>query len=291
VTPIPGTALGTRLGRRIVEIDKRWILSYAAGIGSNAAIYMDDARPGGIVAPPAFVVALEWPVMMSSAYLYAVGRDEASAYDDLVHGFQDSRFHRPIRPADRLAVSGHIVAVRPTRAGTLVTTRITTVDAADETPVADGWFGALYRNTTTDGPGGAVCDLPTLRPERGPPPGPTIREPIEIPRGQAHVYTECARIWNPLHTERAFALASGLPDIILHGTCTWAMALQRIIDRYRADRPLPLRRAATRFTRMVIPGTSVVLEHAQPDRNDIVPFAVHNAAAEVALGHALAVLS
>ncbi len=288
---IPATALNTDLGQRIVEIDTRWIMSYAAGIGSDAAMYMDDVRPGGIVAPPAFVVALEWPVMMSSAYLQAIGRTEATAFDALVHGFQDSSFHRPIRPADRLAVSGRIVAVRTTRAGTLVTTRIATVDAGDGTPVAEGWFGAMYRDTRLDGAGGSVTELPGLRPERGLPPGAVVTETIAIPRGQAHVYTECARIWNPLHTERGFALASGLPDIILHGTCTWAMALQRIIDRYRADRPLPLRRAATRFTRMVVPGTTVVLEHLEPDPNATVAFAVRNAASEVALGHALAVLS
>ena len=27
------------------------------------------------------------------------------------------------------------------------------------------------------------------------------------------MYTECARIWNPIHTDRAVALAAGLPDI------------------------------------------------------------------------------
>nr|WP_294526717.1 MaoC/PaaZ C-terminal domain-containing protein [uncultured Rhodopila sp.] len=287
---IPQSALGADLGCRVIEVDKRWILSFAAGIGSAAPIYLDDARPGGIVAPATFTVALEWPTLMSTAYLGAIGRDETSAFDDLVHGFQDSRFHRPIRPGDRLAVSGRIVGVQQTRAGTLVTTRIATVDAADGAPVAEGWFGALYRGVETDGPGGCVAELPALRAERGVPHAIT-RQTIGIPRGQAHIYTECARIWNPLHTERAFALAAGLPDIILHGTCTWAMALQRLIDRHRADRPMPLLRAATRFTRMVIPGTTVVLEHAPPDRDGFIAFAVQNDAAEIALGHALAVLA
>ena len=43
------------------------------------------------------------------------------------------------------------------------------------------------------------------------------------PATAAHVYTECARIWNPIHTDVAYARAAGLPDIILHGTATLAL--------------------------------------------------------------------
>ncbi len=292
MTPIRSTAVGADLGHRIVAIDARQIMAFAAGIGAEASLHLDDARRGGVVAPPSFVVTLEWPVLMSAAYLAAIGRDETTAFDGLVHGVQDSLFHRAIRPGDRLAVSGRIVAAAPTRAGTLVTTHIVTVDAAAGAPVAESWFGALYRGTPLDGSGGCSAPPPALRSERGvPAAGTTQREAIDIPRRQPHVYTECARIWNPIHTERTAALASGLPDIILHGTCTWAMALQRLVERHRPDEPYPLRRAATRFTRMVVPGAMVTLESTPPDADGAIAFAVRNAEAEVALGYALAVLT
>ena len=41
----------------------------------------------------------------------------------------------------------------------------------------------------------------------------------------AHVYTEGARIWNPIHTDAAVAARAGLPGIILHGTATLALAV------------------------------------------------------------------
>jgi acyl dehydratase len=41
----------------------------------------------------------------------------------------------------------------------------------------------------------------------------------------AHVYTECARIWNPIHTDVAIARAAGLADPILHGTATLSRAV------------------------------------------------------------------
>ncbi len=59
---------------------------------------------------------------------------------------------------------------------------------------------------------------------------------IAIPREMPHVYTECASIWNPIHTERAVALAAGLPDIILHGTATWALAGREVLRALRRRR-------------------------------------------------------
>ncbi len=38
----------------------------------------------------------------------------------------------------------------------------------------------------------------------------------------AHVYSECARIWNPIHTDVHIARRAGLADPILHGTATLA---------------------------------------------------------------------
>jgi acyl dehydratase len=67
----------------------------------------------------------------------------------------------------------------------------------------------------------------------------------------AHVYTECARIWNPIHTDVAVARAAGLPDIILHGTATLALAVSRIVAERCGGDPTAVRRVTCRFTGMV----------------------------------------
>ena len=46
----------------------------------------------------------------------------------------------------------------------------------------------------------------------------------------AHVYTEYARIWNPIHTDLAVARAAGLPAPIFHGTATLARAVSVCTD-------------------------------------------------------------
>ena len=59
--PINAAAVGSPVEPYDVNVDVRKCLAYAAGMGETSDVYFDDARPGGIVAPPAYVVSLEWP--------------------------------------------------------------------------------------------------------------------------------------------------------------------------------------------------------------------------------------
>lgn len=290
--PAIGTgSIGAVVGRRIVTVTPRMTMAFAAGIGADDGLYLDDARPEGIVAPLAIAVALDWPVLVAPDYLAAIGRDERTIFDGLVHGFQDSTFIEPVRPGMTLEISGRIAEITATPAGTLVVCRIRTLEHATRRPITDSWFGSMFRRTPPAGATGAVETRPALRPQADlDAASPTERVAIDIPRVLAHVYTECAQMWNPIHTERRFALESGLPDIILHGPCLWALASQRIAVRYRPAQAHPLTRFAARFSRMVIPGTRITLEHTS-NANDEVAFVVRNAQGELALTHGLAALA
>jgi hypothetical protein len=59
----------------------------------------------------------------------------------------------------------------------------------------------------------------------GPEIAPRIVREVPLAATAAHVYTECARIWNPIHSDAAVASGAGLPGIILHGTATLALAV------------------------------------------------------------------
>jgi acyl dehydratase len=75
----------------------------------------------------------------------------------------------------------------------------------------------------------------------------------------SHVYTECARIWNPIHTDRAVARAAGLPDIILHGTATLALAISEALRRQPVGAASQVRSVGCRFGAMVrLPSRLVV---------------------------------
>ena len=74
---------------------------------------------------------------------------------------------------------------------------------------------------------------------------------VPVPAGLAHTYTECARIWNPIHTDKAVARSAGLPDIILHGTATLALAVSAALQRAGVNPAAGIARIGCRFTGMV----------------------------------------
>ena len=88
-----------------------------------------------------------------------------------------------------------------------------------------------------------------------------------------HVYSECTSIWNPIHTERAEAIAAGLPEIILHGTATWALAGLTVLRAHAGCDVSRLKRLSGRFTGMIIPGDEIVIRHA-PGPEGVVLFDV-----------------
>jgi acyl dehydratase len=280
--------VGKSLGESTTEVTARMTMAYAAALGETEPRYLDDVRQGGLVAPPPFCVVLEWPVMSGSRYRTVTGTSAEQAYA-AIHVRQDSRFHRLVRPGDRLVTEGRLVHVRATSAGALVTSKLETRDAATAVPVVTSWFAAIFLRLGLDGPPTTLEEPPPLRAEPEVPTtgAATIRVPIA--RTLPHVYTECARIWNPIHTERAVALAAKLPDIILHGTATWALAAQRLLQSYAEGDPSRLLRIAGRFHGMVVPGGEIAIEHARdPERPGTVQFAVRNSDGDLAIAHGVA---
>jgi acyl dehydratase len=85
---------------------------------------------------------------------------------------------------------------------------------------------------------------------------------VDVPAWAAHVYTEGARIWNPIHTDRAVARTAGLPGIILHGTATLAVGVSRVVAHALAGDPARVHEVAGRFTGMVpMPSSLTVRGH------------------------------
>jgi hypothetical protein len=141
-----------------------------------------------------------------------------------------------------------IDSVSQRKPGAFVVFGFETRDAEGEL-VSETRFGALYRGVAVDGPAhGTVMELP------GPIDALQPMGSIEVAANAAHVYTECARIWNPIHTDVAHARAAGLPDIILHGTATLALSISRALRDFER-----VRRIQCRFTGMVLmPSTLTV---------------------------------
>lgn len=285
---VQASCVGKGVGESLVEVTPRMILAYAAGLGEEDERYLDDLRPGGIVAPPPFCIALEWPVVGGRTYQEVSGTTPEEAVG-AIHVVQDSSFYRLVRPGDRLVTAGHVVQVRSTSAGALLVTKLETRDATTNKAVVTSWYGVIFLRLGVDGEIRTIEEPPLLRAERGLPAGETSRVVLPIGRTLSHIYTECTGIWNPIHTERKVAVATKLPDIILHGTATWALTAQHLIRACAGGDPGGLRRFAGRFHGMVIPGTQIAIEYVRGSANSgRVDFVVRNGTGDLAITHGVA---
>src|SRR4051812_44436217 len=216
-------------------------MAYAAALGETDSRYYETGAPGGVLAHPLFPVCYEWPVSRPVRLIEPL----APLFPRLVHAEHDLVLHRAPRAGDRLATHVRIAAVARRKPGAFVVFRFETRDAQGA-PVSTSDFGALYRGVEVDGPDRGPIEAFAQDDEPLRPAG-----TIDIPANLAHLYTECARIWNPIHTDIAHAREAGLPGIILHGTATLALSISRVLAALGAD-PAAVKRVRCRFSGMVL---------------------------------------
>lgn len=246
-----GDLFGTRLGPIAWPATTRRVLAFRAALAPDDAAGLDDAA-GPLEALPMQVVSPEWVLALMARDLpgQSLTLEEQRRG---VHVSQDSRFLRPILAGESLTVSGEVVGVRASRAGAVVTTRYET--RTDAALAAVSTSVSILRGVAVSG---------AEHPEPAEPPWPAFDAvgapcPILTRRGFPHQYSECAEIWNPIHTERAVALAAGLEDILIHGTALWALAGLALTPPGQ-----PLTRLAARFRSPAWAGEPISLQAGAP---------------------------
>jgi acyl dehydratase len=221
--------VGMHAGPETVHVDKRWLMAYNAALGEVSA------------APhPLFPVCYEWDA--TRALRLSTGLQELNA--QLVHAQHDLRLHRPVRE-ETLVTRSRVVAVAQRRPGAFVTIRLSAESGSGE-PVSTSDYGMLYRGVRLEGGERALVELDDP-PKAGAKLEPAGEVPIAATAG--HVYTECARIWNPIHTDPEYARDAGLPGIILHGTATLAFSVSAVLRKFNLRDP---KRIRCRFAGMVL---------------------------------------
>jgi acyl dehydratase len=232
---ISSAIVGREVGPDPQRVDKRWLMAYNAALGEVS----DEPHP-------LFAVCYEWPA--TNALRVSTGLQEINAR--LVHAQHDLVLHRRARPGDVLNVMAKVVAATQRGPGAFVVFRLSASAGAE--PVSTTHYGMLYRGVSLEGGdrGTAEVDDPPRHDKELP-----LIGNFSVAATAGHVYTECARIWNPIHTDPEYARAAGLPGIILHGTATLALSVSKILERMKID----VKRVRGRFAGMVLmPSTLTV---------------------------------
>ncbi|MFL6062789.1 MAG: MaoC/PaaZ C-terminal domain-containing protein [Marmoricola sp.] len=227
------------------EVTAERLIAYAAATN-------DDLAPhaAGEYGVPVFAVVPPFPILASSTM--------AAVPDELMmrvlHGEQDIRIHRPIRPGETLTCRAKVTGVHGRSSGVVVTALVETTSAGE--PVNDQYFTAFFRGGQLDGGYGEEP------PAHGFPEALRDREPDaqvvqKYDEDQTWRYAEASGDPMPIHTDEEFAKAMGLPGIIVHGLCTMAFTSRAVIETACPEDPARLKRIAVRFSSTAFPRNTI----------------------------------
>jgi hypothetical protein len=223
--PLHAHALGESAGSIEVRYDARWTMAYASGVPDERPELYDTVS--GVVVHPLFPVAPEWELIIAQRSARTGMTDDEVRRG--IHVGHDLHLARPLRAGEHVRLEGRIIGVDRRRAGATQEILFTATDEHD----AVVWrtrFTSLFLGVELEG---EAATLPIDWPAT--PTVPTATEPLRTATStvrtiDAHVYSECARIWNPIHTDMVAANRAGLPAPILHGTATLARSVSLAAD-------------------------------------------------------------
>jgi acyl dehydratase len=292
--PLSSSVVGLSTEPFVHEVDARWTMAYAAGIDDLSPHYVDTISYQPVVGHPVFPVCVEWPSVLEwrrRSPDHGLTRDEALRG---IHADHSLSIHRLVRAGDRLSTTATIERVERRAPGAYQVLRLDTVDDKGDA-VATSLMGSLFLGVEVDGDDRALeqsttshQSMPSVEALVGPARESGFTARRTIPANAAHVYTECSRIWNPIHTDRAVAVSAGLPEPILHGTATLAIAVTEIVARAAGSDPHRIREIRGRFAAMVTMSTEIAIEAAFHERG--VTYAVTNQNGEPAIRNGLVVI-
>ncbi len=244
------SGLGAWTAESRFEVTRERIQAYAAATNDPIA-----AHQAGDVAPPVFAIVPVFESLMEPALdvvpIPLIGK--------IVHGEQDFRFHRPIRPGDVLVSRSRMTGWQGLPNGTAACVHI-------ECRADDGsgggelvneqfvtFFVRGFDNGDTVGelaPGHRFDE--TLRED-----GPAAEVTQHVDDDQTYRYGPAAGDPMPIHLDDDFAKEMGLPGIIAHGLCTMAFTSWALLTEVGGSDVTRLERLAVRFAKPVLPGQDI----------------------------------
>jgi acyl dehydratase len=274
-------AVGQFTISRSFLLTPRQIMAYAAAVGDTNEAYFDDLREDGLIGHPCMAFAFQWNTRFSPQLSVNV-----RALPFNVHATTDLRIHKPFAEGELITCQGSIISTQQIRPGVLTTSRYRMTDSKSEL-VAELDMGGITRGAALKGDD-VILEPPVPAPVINSEAEPVWEEPVRISADAAQVYTECAEIYNPIHTERKVAKAAGLPDIILHGSATQAISLSRVINRCLDGDAGRVRRYMGQLRAMVMMDSMIrvrCLGVEQQGENQVISFDVLNEAGETAVAN------
>ena len=237
------SGLGVWGDEETFEVTEERIAAYAEA--TNDPI---EAHRSGSVAPPVFAIVPVFNSMLP-AMLSVVPVEVAMK---VLHGEQDFRFHRPIRPGDTLVSRARPVGYVGKENGSSLAVHIETRSSGGEL-VNEQWVTSFFRRFDAGETVGEQA--PGHRFDE------SLRSAAPVAKVAAHVdddqtfrYSPASGDPMPIHLDEEIARMSGLPGIIAHGLCMMAFTSWAVLTEVAGGQTERLKRLAVRFAKPVLPG-------------------------------------
>ncbi|MFI1012707.1 MaoC/PaaZ C-terminal domain-containing protein [Streptomyces sp. NPDC020965] len=246
----PARAIAAEPRRAEISWDHKDVQLYHLGLGAGV--------PATDPAELRYTLESRLQVLPSFATVAGAGRSLAGGLTvpgvdidltSVLHGGQTVRLHRPI-PAVGTAVStSRIAAVHDKGKAAILVLRAEVADDAGPLWTSDA---QIY----VRGEGGFGGDRGTsVRPD--PPSGePDKTVEKRVREDQALLYRLSGDL-NPLHADPDFAALAGFDRPILHGLCSYGMALKAVVDTVLGGDVGRVRSYTARFAGVVFPGETL----------------------------------
>ncbi|QWF77855.1 MaoC/PaaZ C-terminal domain-containing protein [Amycolatopsis sp. CA-230715] len=206
------------------------------------------AHRAGDVASPVFAIVPVFESLLAPA-LEVV---PPALFGRILHGEQDFRFHRPIRPGDELVARGRMTGYQGLPNGTRAAVYLETRAAGGEM-VNEQYVTFFVRGFDTGETRGELAPGHKFdEASRVAAPAATVRQHVDD--DQTFRYGPAAGDPMPIHLDEEVAKESGLPGIIAHGLCTMAFTSWALLTGIGGSDVDRLKRLAVRFAKPVLPG-------------------------------------
>jgi len=239
----------------IHEVTEGAVRQYAKAYGSSNVLYYD-----GTMAPPIYAVVYELPLLEKvwcDEGLHGGIEQMKRNVLMLVHGEQQMRFYKPIKPGSTITARAKVKDIEDKGSGELIVFNVTSTDQSGEKVVESDW-GIFIR-----GIGSGQKPRKEVKKEQAQVAGesqPIFRKIIRVDRDITYRYAEASGDKNPIHIDEKVAKAAGLNGIVVHGLCTMAMTMGAVVDCYLDGDPTRITEFGVRFSSPVYPGDVLIAE-------------------------------
>lgn len=248
--PIDPSIVGADLGSFSTSWDADDVVLYHLGLGAG----VPQTDPGELEycledrlkVLPSFSV--NGPIDMLPRVRQLEGAD--FPLTALLHGEHEMIVHRPLPAAATVTQRGRVAELWDKGKAALVVMEVDSL-AADGTKLVTNRYHAFIRGEGGFG-GEKGYSAPVVIPDREP--DASVQRPTLVQ--QALLYRLCGDK-NPMHADPAIAKLGGFDVPLLHGLCTYGIALKAAVDEILDGDVTAVAKYSTRFAQPVFPGDTL----------------------------------